>query len=215
MKLGQNDAAPRPIRILVADDHPLFREGVIAVLEADADMRIVAQAATGREAVDRWFVHRPDVALLDLRLPDMNGIEVIEAIRSQASDAKIIVLTTYKGDVTATRALSAGAAGYMLKSQLRMELIETIRAVNAGGHRIPQEIASELVAHLGDELLSKREIEVLTLVAQGNSNKRVALRLGVTEETIKAHMKSIASKLGANDRTHAVTIALTRGILDL
>jgi DNA-binding NarL/FixJ family response regulator len=145
----------------------------------------------------------------------MNGIEVIEAIRSRAPDAKLIVLTTYSGDVTAVRALSAGAAGYMLKSQLRMELIDTIRAVHRGEHRIPQEVASELAAHLGDERLSNREIEVLTLVAQGNSNKRVAHRLGVTEETIKAHMKSIASKLGANDRTHAVTIALKRGILDL
>jgi DNA-binding NarL/FixJ family response regulator len=212
MTTGQS---ARPIRILVADDHPLFREGVIAVLEAHDDIQIAAQAATGREAVDLWFTHRPDVALLDLRLPDMNGIEVIEAIRTRVSDAKIIVLTTYKGDVSATRALSAGAAGYMLKSQLRMDLIETIRAVNAGLHRIPQEIASELAAHLGDELLSSREIEVLTLVAQGNSNKRVALRLGVVEETIKAHMKSIAAKLGANDRTHAVTIALKRGILDL
>ncbi len=215
MKTGPNDSAARPIRVLVADDHPLFREGVIAVLEAHEDILIVAQAATGREAVDLWFAHRPDVALLDLRMPDMNGIEVIEAIRSRAADAKIIVLTTYKGDVTAARALRAGAAGYMLKSQLRMDLVETIRTVNAGGHRIPHEIASELAAHIGDELLSEREIEVLKIVAQGNSNKRVALQLGVSEETIKAHMKSITSKLRANDRTHAVTIALKRGILDL
>jgi DNA-binding NarL/FixJ family response regulator len=209
------DACSPPIRVLVVDDHPLFREGVMAVLDAHDDIELAEQAATGREAVAQWLAHRPDVTLLDMQMPDMNGIEVIEAIRTQAPDAKIIVLTTYKGDVTAMRALRAGAAGYLLKGQLRTELVETIRGVHAGRRHIPQEIASVLAAHIGDELLSEREIDVLKAVAQGNSNRRVADRLGVSEETVKAHMKSITAKLRANDRTHAVTIAMARGILDL
>jgi len=205
----------RRIRVLIADDHPLLREGVIAVLDGHDDIEIAGEVANGPDAVDAWFEHHPDVALVDLQMPGMNGIEVIEAIRAKDPGAVIIVLTTYRGDVTAMRALRAGAAGYLLKGQMRTELVETIRSVCAGGHRIPQEIASELAAHLGDDLLSEREIEVLRSVAQGNSNKRVATQLGITEETVKAHMKSIASKLGANDRTHAVTIALKRGILEL
>lgn len=205
----------RRIRVLIADDHPLIREGVAAVLDGQADIELVGEATNGREAVEAWFKLRPDVALLDLQMPEMNGIEAIAAIRAKVPEAVIVVLTTYKGDVTAMRALRAGAAGYLLKGQMRTELPEIIRMVHAGGHRIPHEIASELAAHLRDDALSEREIQVLRSVAQGNSNKRVAIQLGVTEETVKAHMKSIVSKLGANDRTHAVTIALKRGIFEL
>jgi DNA-binding NarL/FixJ family response regulator len=207
--------AERSIRVLIVDDHPLLREGVMAVLENETDMRVVAEASNGREAVEAFPAHRPDVVLMDIQMPEMNGIEAIAGIRSEAPNARIIVLTTYKGDVNALRALRAGAVGYLLKSQLRTELVETIRAVYAGGRRIPAEIAADLAAHLGEDSLSEREIQVLRSVAQGNSNKGVAAQLGVTEETVKAHMKSIVSKLNANDRTHAVTIALRRGILEL
>jgi DNA-binding NarL/FixJ family response regulator len=207
--------AERFIRVLIVDDHPLLREGVMAVLENETDMRVVAEASNGREAVEAFPAHRPDVVLMDIQMPEMNGIEAIAGIRSEAPNARIIVLTTYKGDVNALRALRAGAVGYLLKSQLRTELVETIRAVYAGGRRIPPEIAADLAAHLGEDSLSEREIQVLRSVAQGNSNKGVAAQLGVTEETVKAHMKSIVSKLNANDRTHAVTIALRRGILEL
>ncbi|WP_348273480.1 response regulator transcription factor [Piscinibacter sp. XHJ-5] len=203
------------MRVLIADDHPLLREGVAAVLESQPDIELVAQATNGREAVEAFLEHRPDVALVDLQMPEMNGIEAIDAIRAEVPDAVIVVLTTYKGDVTAMRALRAGAAGYLLKGEMRTELVETIRQVHAGGHRVQPEVASELAAHLRDDALSEREIQVLRSVAQGNSNKRVALELGVTEETVKAHMKRIVSKLGANDRTHAVTIAIKRGIIEI
>jgi DNA-binding NarL/FixJ family response regulator len=205
----------RPIRVLIVDDHPLLREGVMAVLANETDVRVVAEASNGREAVEAFRAHRPDIVLMDIQMPEMNGIEAIAGIRSEAPNARIIVLTTYKGDVNALRALRAGAVGYLLKGQLRTELVETIRAVYAGGRRIPAEIAADLAAHLGEDSLSEREIQVLRSVAQGNSNKAVAAQLGVTEETVKAHMKSIVSKLNANDRTHAVTIALRRGILEL
>jgi len=205
----------KPIRVLIVDDHPLLREGVAAVLEDQPDVKVVAEASNGREAVDAFAKHLPDVTLMDLQMPEMSGTAAITQIRSRFPDARIVVLTTYKGDVSALRALRAGAVGYLLKGQLRTELLETIRTVHAGGKRIPAEIAADLAAHLGDDSLSEREIQVLRSVALGNSNKRVAAELGVTEETVKAHMKSVASKLNANDRTHAVTIALRRGILEL
>jgi two-component system, NarL family, response regulator len=210
-----SERATNPIRVLIVDDHPLLREGVVAVLEDQPDVKVVAEATNGREAVDAFAIHHPDVTLMDLQMPEMSGTDAITEIRSRFPDARIVVLTTYKGDVSALRALRAGAVGYLLKGQLRTELLETIRTVHAGGRRIPAEIAADLAAHLGDDSLSEREIQVLRSVALGNSNKRVAAALGVTEETVKAHMKSIASKLNANDRTHAVTIALRRGILEL
>ncbi len=207
--------AAQQIRVLIVDDHPLLREGVMAVLANEADVRVVAEASNGREAVEAFRTLRPDIVLMDIQMPEMNGIDAIAEIRSEAPNARIVVLTTYKGDVNALRALRAGAVGYLLKGQLRTELVQTIRAVHAGGRRIPAEIAADLAAHLGEDSLSEREIQVLRSVAQGNSNKRVAAHLGVSEETVKAHMKSIVSKLSANDRTHAVTIALRRGILEL
>jgi DNA-binding NarL/FixJ family response regulator len=205
----------RAIRVMVVDDHPLLRQGVTAVLHGEEDVEVVAEASTGREAVAAFEKHQPDVTLMDLQMPDMNGIDATAEIRSRFPSARIVALTTYKGDVSALRALRAGAVGYLLKSQVLTELIETIRVVHAGGRRIPFEVSHELSAHLGDDALSEREIQVLRLVAQGNSNKRVAAALGITEETIKAHMSSVIAKLGANDRTHAVTIALRRGILEL
>lgn len=203
------------IRLLVVDDHPLLREGVRAVLEDETDVSVVAEASNGREAVEAYDKHRPDVTLMDLQMPEKSGTDAIKEIRSRFPDARIVVLTTYKGDVSALRALRAGAVGYLLKGQMRTELVETIRVIYAGGRRIPAEIAADLTAHLGDDGLSEREIQVLRSVALGNSNRRVAAELHITEETVKAHMKSIASKLVANDRTHAVTIAIRRGILEL
>jgi DNA-binding NarL/FixJ family response regulator len=207
--------ATRPIRLLIVDDHPLLREGVIAVLEDEAGVEVVAEATNGREAIDAFEKHHPDITLMDLQMPEMNGIDAIAEIRARFPNARIVVLTTYKGDVSALRALRAGAVGYLLKDQLSTDLMETLRTVHAGGRRIPAEIAEALAANLGEASLSEREIQVLRCVAQGNSNKRVALQLDISEETVKAHMKSIAEKLDANDRTHAVTIALRRGILEL
>jgi len=204
-----------PIKVLTVDDHPLLREGIAAVIEGQADMMLVAEATNGGEAVTSFRVHRPDVTLMDLQMPDMNGIEAIIAIRSEFPDARIVVLTTYKGDVQALRAFKAGACGYLLKSMLRKELLETIRAVHAGRRRIPAEVAAEMAEHATDDALTEREIEVLRRVAAGNTNRQVATQLAIVEETVKAHMKSILSKLGANDRTHAVTIALKRGIIDI
>jgi DNA-binding NarL/FixJ family response regulator len=203
------------IRVLVVDDHELLRKGVAAVLEDEKDIVIVAEASNGREAVAAFEAHHPDVTLMDLQMPDLSGTDAIAEIRSRFPDARIVVLTTYRGDVSALRALKAGAVGYLLKGQLRTELPETIRSVHRGGRPIPAEVAADLAAHLGENALSDRELQVLRCVAQGNSNKRVAALLDVTEETVKTHMKSIISKLNANDRTHAVTIALRRGILDL
>lgn len=204
-----------PIRVLVVDDHPLLREGIAAVLGTQPDMRVQAEAADGGEAVELYDRHRPDVVLMDLQLPGMDGITAIQAIRTRHPAARIVVLTTYQGDVQAVRAFRAGAHGYLLKSMLRRELVDTIRMVHAGGRRIPPEIADSLAAHMAEEALSSREVEVLREVAAGNANKRVARNLGIAEETVKAHMKSILSKLGANDRTHAVTIAIKRGIFQL
>jgi DNA-binding NarL/FixJ family response regulator len=201
-----------PIRVLTADDHPLLREGIASLIGTQNDMRLVAEAATGREAIERFRAVRPDVTLLDIQMPEMSGIDALIAIRSEFPAAKVIVLTTYGGDVLAQRALKAGAYSYVLKSLVRKDLLETIRAVHAGLKRIHPDVATELAAHVGDDVLSEREIEVLRLVAAGNSNKQIGARLSITEQTVKAHMKRIIAKLGANDRTHAVTLALGRGI---
>jgi DNA-binding NarL/FixJ family response regulator len=202
-----------PIRVLAVDDHPLLREGIAAVIAGQQDLVLVAEAANGREAIERFREHRPDVTLMDLQMPEMSGIDAIVAIRSEFPGARIVVLTTYTGDAQAIRAFQAGASGYLLKSMLRKELLDTIRTVYAGKRRIPAEIAAEIAEHHTDDALTEREIEVLRLVAAGNANKIVAARLAISEETVKAHMRSILSKLAANDRTHAVTIALKRGII--
>ena len=203
------------IRVLTVDDHLLLREGIAAVLEGQEDMVLVGEAGNGREAVECFRRLRPDVTLMDLRMPDMSGLEAIAAIRADFPDARIIVLTTYTGDAQAAAALKAGAAGYLLKNLVRKELIETIRTVHAGKRRIPPEIATGIAEHVADDTLTDREIEVLRGVAAGKSNKLIAAELDIAEGTVKTHMKSILPKLDASDRTHAVMIALRRGILDL
>ena len=202
-----------PITVLAADDHPLVREGIGAVLANERDITLVAEAANGREAIECFRTHHPEVTLMDLQMPQMSGLDAMIKIREEFPAARIIVLTTYHGDIQALRAIRAGAAGYLLKSMVRRELADTIRLVHAGKRYIPAEIAAELAAHVADDALSPREIEVLRLVAMGNSNKQIAGQLAIVEETVKAHISNILSKLGANDRTHAVTIATTRGFL--
>jgi two-component system, NarL family, response regulator len=204
-----------PIRIVTVDDHPMLREGIAAVLASEADMVLVGEASNGREGIEQFRAHRPDVTLMDLQMPVMNGTDAIIAIRKEFPDARIIVLTTYSGDVQAVRAFEAGAVGYLLKNLVRKELVETIRSVHSGKKRIPPEIALGIAEHHADDALTEREIEVLKHVAAGNANKMVAYNLDLSEETIKAHMKNILSKLGAKDRTHAVTIALKRGIIEI
>jgi two-component system, NarL family, response regulator len=206
---------PHPIRILTVDDHPLLRDGIASLVGTQTDMKVIGEASSGREAVEMFRKHRPDVTLMDLRMADMNGMEAITRIIAEFPDAKIIVLTTYSGDAQIVRALKAGAQGYLLKGLLRKELLETIRAVFAGKKRVSPEVASQVAEYAADSSLTTREIDVLQLVAQGNANKLVADRLNITEDTVKAHVRSILSKLGASDRTHAVTIALKRGIIDL
>jgi len=203
------------IRILTVDDHPVLREGIAAVLASEQDMVLVAEASNGREAVEQFRTHHPDVTLMDVQMPEVNGIDAIVKIREEFPNARIIVLTTYTGDAQAARAFKAGAYGYLLKNMVRKELIETIRTVHSGKKRIPPEIAVEMAQHHSDDALTEREIEVLREVAAGNANKMVAQRLNISEETVKAHMRSILSKLGANDRTHAVTIAVKRGIIEI
>jgi DNA-binding NarL/FixJ family response regulator len=205
----------RPIRVLTVDDHALLRDGIAKLLAAQPDMEFVAEASNGREAIEQFRLHKPDVMLMDLQMPEMNGVDAMIAICSEFPHARIIVLTTYTGDVQVLRALRADARGYLLKNLLRKELLETIRLVHAGQKRIPPEVASELAEHATDESLSEREVQVLRLISAGNANKEVAAQLSITEETVKGHVKNILSKLGANDRTHAVTIALKRGIMDL
>lgn len=193
----------------------MLREGIAAVLASEQDMVLAAEASNGREAIEQFRTHHPDVTLMDVQMPEVNGIDAILKIREEFPHARIIVLTTYSGDAQAARAFKAGASGYLLKNMVRKELIDTIRTVHAGKKRIPPEIAVEIAEHHSDDALTEREIDVLREVAAGNANKMVAQRLKVSEETIKAHMKNILSKLGANDRTHAVTIALKRGIIEI
>ena len=203
------------IRILTVDDHPILREGIAAVLETEDDMDLVAEASDGSDALNQFRIHLPDITLMDLQMPQINGIDAIQAIRNEFPDARIIVLTTYSGDAQAVKAFKAGASGYLLKNMLRKELVETIRSVHAGKKRVPSEIAVGMAEHLAQDALSEREIQVLRQVAAGNANKIIAVNLSLSEETVKAHMKNILSKLDANDRTHAVTIALRRGIIEL
>ena len=208
-------SAPKPIRIALVDDHPILRQGIAALISDQPDLLLVGQASNGLEAIEQFRLHRPDVMLMDLQMPGMNGIDAMSAIRGEFPDARFVVLTTYTGDVQIVRALKAGARAYLLKSLLHRELLDTIRSVHAGNKRIPPEIAAELADHAADDQLTAREIEVLRLIAAGSANKIVADHLSITEETVKAHVKSILSKLDANDRTHAVTIALKRGIIEL
>jgi DNA-binding NarL/FixJ family response regulator len=206
---------PSVIRILSVDDHPMLREGIAALVASQPDMKLVAEASSGNEALEQFRKHRPDITLMDLQMPGMDGIDAMLAICSEFPEARIIVLTTYKGDVQVLRALKAGARAYLLKGLLRKELLETIRAVHAGKKRVTPEVAAELADHASDDTLTLREIDVLRLIAGGNANKLIADQLSITEETVKGHVKNILSKLGASDRTHAVTIALKRGIIIL
>ena len=207
--------ADRAIRILVADDHPMLREGVMAVIEAQPGFEIVGEAADGAEAIELFRKLRPDVTLMDLQMPGVGGIEAIQTIRADFPDAHIIVLTTYAGDVQALRALKAGASGYLLKSALRKELTDTIRKVHAGRKHVPPEIAEQIAIHAADEFLSDRETSILRLVAAGKANKQIARQLSISEETVKAHLKNIFGKLGATDRTEAVITAAKRGIIEI
>lgn len=203
----------KQITILTVDDHPILREGIASIIHGENDMIIVGEAANGREAIEMFRNKRPDVTLMDLQMPDVNGIDAIATIRRENPQARIIVLTTYEGDVLARRALKAGATGYILKDMIRMELLAAIRAVYVGRRYIPQKIAAELAEHYSEDDLSERELEVLREVARGTPNKIIATHLSISETTVKAHMKSILLKLGASDRTHAVNIATTRGFL--
>ena len=203
------------IRVLIADDHPMLREGVAAVIQLQSDMELVGEAENGAAAIECFRRLRPDVTLMDLQMPELNGVDAIKAIRAEFPKARIVVLTTYAGDAQALRALKAGAAGYLLKSSLRKDLLETIRNVHLGRRHLQPEIANEIAVHAVDDPLTDREARVLQLIATGHANKQVAWELGVSEETVKAHLKNIFEKLDVTDRTHAVTVAAKRGIIEL
>jgi len=205
----------KKIRILAVDDHPILRQGIVGLIGDESDMTLVAEAANGREAIQQFRTHRPDITLMDLQMPEMNGLDAMIAIRGEFPEARIIVLTTYTGDVQATRALQAGARAYLLKNTLHKDLLDTIRAVHAGRKTLSPEVSFELAEHSAEELLSAAEVRVLRLIAEGNSNKEIAALLSVTEDAVKGQVRNILSKLGANDRTHAVTIGLKRGIIEL
>ena len=205
----------KQIRILTVDDHPVLRQGIAALIADEGDMILVAEAANGREAINQFRAHRPDVTLMDLQMPEMNGLDAMLAIRGEFPDARIIVLTTYTGDVQARRAIQAGARAYLLKNSLHKELLDTIRAVHAGRKNLSPEVSFELAEHAAEDTLSPLEVRVLRLIAQGNSNKEIAARLSVTEDSVKGHVRNILSKLGANDRTHAAMIGVKRGIIEV
>ena len=206
---------PSPIRILAVDDHPVFRQGIAALVADQEDMTLVSEAANGREAIHQFREHRPDVTLMDLQMPELNGVDATIAIRNEFPQARIIVLTTYAGDVQVLRALKAGAHGYLLKNLVHKELLETIRSVHAGKKSISQEVSYGLAEHATDDPLTPAEVTVLRLIAAGNANKQIAKQLSVSEETVKGRVKNILSKLGANDRTHAAMIGLKRGIIEM
>ena len=203
------------IRVFSVDDHPLLREGIAAVINNEQDMQVIGQAANGKDAVQEFKKYQPDVTLMDLRLPDMSGIDAMIAIRAEFPDARVILLTTFEGDVEIKRALEAGARGYLLKSMPPRELVEVIRQVHAGKKRIPPQLAAQLAEHISDEALTTREIEVLGQIAGGNRNRDIAEQLFISEETVKVHIKHIMEKLGASDRTEAVAIGIRRGIIQL
>jgi len=204
-----------PIRILSVDDHPLVRQGIVGLVAVQPDMGVVAEASNGREAIQQFRAHRPDITLMDLQMPEMSGLDALIAIRGEFPEARIIVLTTYRGDVQVQRALKAGARGYLLKDTLHRELLETIRAVHAGKKSVSAEVSFQLAEHATDEALTPAEIRVLRLIAAGHANKEIAAQLTLSEETVKGQVRNILSKLDAKDRTHAVTIGLKRGIIDL
>jgi len=206
---------PGPIRVLAVDDHQLIRVGIATLLLPESDMKLVGEASNGREAIAKFRELRPDVTLMDLQMPEMNGFDAMIAIRDEFPQARIVVLTTYAGDAQLLRAMKAGTQGYLLKNLLHKELLQTIRAVHAGRKPMSPEVAARFAEHAGEKELTPKEIEVLRLIAAGNANKEIGARLSITEETIKGHVKNILSKLGANDRTHAVTIGLKRGIIEL
>jgi DNA-binding NarL/FixJ family response regulator len=209
------NTSPNLIRILAVDDHSIFRQGIVTLLTGQSDIQLVAEASNGREAIQQFRAHRPDVTLMDLQMPEMNGLDAIIAIRGEFPEAKIIVLTTYTGDVQVLRALKAGARAYLLKNLLHRELLETIRAVHTGKKALSPEASFELAEHAMDDALTPGEVEILRLIAAGNANKQIADQLSITEETVKGRVKNILSKLNANDRTHAATIGLRRGIIEL
>jgi len=208
-------AEASPLRILVVDDHPVVRQGVAGLVGGDPNMRVVGEASNGREAIQQFRVHHPDVVLMDLQMPEMNGLDALMAIRDEAPEARIIVLTTYAGDAQVLRAIKAGARGYLLKSALHRELLETIRGVHAGKKSLSAEVSYELAEHATDDVLTPAEIRVLRLIAEGNANKEIAEQLSVSEETVKGQVRNILSKLGAKDRTHAAMIGLKRGIIEV